>query len=162
MGRTADKLAEIGKELDALTRTVDASNATEFEASVATFDPIQRIVNGVGSVLLKPAHLTSGSGWPETLRTKLATAFHWARSGLRLIMQSGRSIVPCSTAAVRIGLANHEAIAAAKAGVIGLTLSAAAAYAGRNIRVNCVAPGLVETPLTGKIISSEASSPGRR
>ena len=41
------------------------------------------------------------------------------------------------------GLANHEAVAAAKAGIIGLVLSAAATYASRGIRVNGVAPGLV-------------------
>lgn len=63
----------------------------------------------------------------------------------------------CSSAAARIGLANHEAIAAAKAGVIGLTLAAAATYAPRNIRVNCVAPGLVDTTLTAKIMGNEAA-----
>jgi 3-oxoacyl-[acyl-carrier protein] reductase len=52
---------------------------------------------------------------------------------------------------------NHEAIAAAKAGVIGLALSAAATYARNNIRVNCVAPGLVRTPLTETITRNEAS-----
>jgi NAD(P)-dependent dehydrogenase (short-subunit alcohol dehydrogenase family) len=54
-------------------------------------------------------------------------------------------------------LANHEAIAAAKAGVIGLTLSAAATYAARGIRVNCVAPGLVRTPMTARLTSNEAT-----
>jgi NAD(P)-dependent dehydrogenase (short-subunit alcohol dehydrogenase family) len=65
--------------------------------------------------------------------------------------------VLCSTAAARAGFANHEAIAAAKAGVIGLTLSAAATYAPRNIRVNCVAPGLVDTPLAARITGSPAA-----
>ena len=59
-------------------------------------------------------------------------------------------------AAARIGLANHEAIAAAKAGVIGLTLSAAATYAGRNIRVNCVAPGWIETAMVRPVFKDEA------
>ena len=58
-------------------------------------------------------------------------------------------------AAARLGLANHEAIAAAKAGIIGLTLSAAATYAARGLRVNAVAPGLVRTPMTTRITSSE-------
>lgn len=157
MGRTADKLVQLGKELDAPTQAVDASDAAEFETAVAAFGPIQGIVNCAGSVLLKPAHLTSDTDWSETLRTNLTTAFHVVRAGVRLMMQTGGSIVLCSTAASRIGLANHEAIAAAKAGVIGLTLSAAASYAGRNIRVNCVAPGLVETTLTAKITSNEAA-----
>jgi NAD(P)-dependent dehydrogenase (short-subunit alcohol dehydrogenase family) len=62
-----------------------------------------------------------------------------------------------SSAAARLGLANHEAIAAAKAGVIGLTLSAAATYAPKRIRVNAVAPGLVRTPLTARITGSESA-----
>ena len=62
-----------------------------------------------------------------------------------------------SSAAGRIGLANHEAIAAAKAGVIGLTLSAAATYAARGLRVNCVAPGLVHTKMSEKITSNPSA-----
>lgn len=69
----------------------------------------------------------------------------------------GGSIVLMSSAAGRIGLANHEAIAAAKAGVIGLTLSAAASYAARGVRVNAVAPGLVRTPLSARLVGNEAS-----
>ena len=53
-------------------------------------------------------------------------------------------------------LANHEAIAAAKAGVSGLVLAAATSYASHGIRVNCVAPGLVQRR------SPRASRPARR
>ena len=53
---------------------------------------------------------------------------------------------------------NHEAIAAAKAGVIGLMQSAAASYASRGIRINAVAPGLVKTEMTRRIWSSEKSA----
>ena len=157
MGRNENKLAQLGKELEAPVQAVDASNAAEFEAAVGAFGTFQGIVNCAGSVLLKPAHLTSDADWSETLRTNLTTAFHVVRTGARVMMQTGGAIVLCSTAAARVGLPNHEAIAAAKAGVIGLTLAAAATYAGRNIRVNCVAPGLVETPLTAKITSNEAA-----
>ena len=67
-----------------------------------------------------------------------------------------------ATAAARVGLPSHEAIAAAKAGVIGLVRSAAASYAGRGIRVNAVAPGLVKTPLTEKIWSHSKSAEASR
>jgi NAD(P)-dependent dehydrogenase (short-subunit alcohol dehydrogenase family) len=73
------------------------------------------------------------------------------------MMNTGGSIALCATAAARTGFANHEAIAAAKAGVIGLTLSAAATYGSRNIRVNCVAPGLVATPLTSRITQNDSA-----
>ena len=63
------------------------------------------------------------------------------------------SIVLVSTAAAQIGFANHEAIAAAKLGLEGLARASAASYANRNIRVNVVAPGLVNTPLAAPIVN---------
>jgi NAD(P)-dependent dehydrogenase (short-subunit alcohol dehydrogenase family) len=66
-------------------------------------------------------------------------------------MQEGGSVVLVSSAAARVGISNHEAIAAAKAGVIGLMRSAAATYAARGLRFNAVAPGLVRTPMTERI-----------
>jgi NAD(P)-dependent dehydrogenase (short-subunit alcohol dehydrogenase family) len=89
--------------------------------------------------------------------TNLTSAFATVRSAARVMMSGGGSIVLVSSAAARGGLANHEAIAAANAGVIGLTLSAAATYAGHGIRVNSVAPGLVRTPLTARLIATETS-----
>lgn len=72
-------------------------------------------------------------------------------------MKTGGSIVLCSSAVARTGLFNHEAIAAAKAGIEGLARAAAATYAQRGIRVNCVAPGLVETPLSARLTANEAA-----
>lgn len=91
------------------------------------------------------------------LSTNLGTAFSLLRAAAPLIGRGGGgSIVLMSSAAARIGLANHEAIAAAKAGVQGLALSAAASYAARGVRVNVVSPGLVRTPLSARIVGSEA------
>ena len=73
------------------------------------------------------------------------------------MLRSGGSIVLVASAAAQLGFANHDAIAAVKAGVMGLTRSAAATYAPRNIRVNCVAPGLVQTPLAQPILQNEAA-----
>ncbi len=74
----------------------------------------------------------------------------------------GGSIVLVSSAAAQIGLANHEAIAAAKGGIAGLTLSAAASYAPSGVRVNAVAPGLVQTKLTERLTSSERAEEASR
>lgn len=110
-----------------------------------------------GSLLLKPAHLTKKDELDQVLEANLYPAFATVAGAAKAMQAGGGSIVLISSAAARHGLANHEAIAAAKGAIISLTLSAAASYAARGIRVNCIAPGLVETPLTERITSSEAA-----
>jgi len=157
LGRSVERLQQLGDELSAETRSIDATDAGELERAVVDFGPINGIVNCAGSLLLKPAHLTTETEWRQTIESNLTTAYATVRAGAKALWSGGGSIVLCATAAARTGLANHEAIAAAKGGVIGLTLSAAATYAGRNIRVNCVAPGLTDTPLAARITSNEAA-----
>ncbi len=156
-GRTEPSLALITAELQCSYQVVDARDFDALDRSIQSSGPVDAIVNCAGSLLLKPAHLTTEKEYRETIDLSLTTAFAAVRAGAKAMMNTGGSIVLCATAAARAGFANHEAIAAAKGGVIGLTLSAAASYASRNIRVNCVAPGLVETPLTERITLNEAA-----
>jgi NAD(P)-dependent dehydrogenase (short-subunit alcohol dehydrogenase family) len=60
-----------------------------------------------------------------------------------------------STAAAKTGIANHEAIAAAKGGIEAMVRAAAASYASRGLRINAIAPSLTDTPLSQAIIGSE-------
>ena len=134
---------------------VEADNSASIEACVDTaskkFGTISGVVNCIGSVLLKPAHLTSDDEWAHTISTNLTSSFSLVRAAAKKMGKSGGSIVLVSSAAAQIGLANHEAIAAAKAGIIGLTLSAAATYSSRGVRVNAVAPGLVKSEMTRRL-----------
>jgi NAD(P)-dependent dehydrogenase (short-subunit alcohol dehydrogenase family) len=160
--RREEALQALSAELDTPYQIVDATSLEAMEqcvrTAVETVGTIHGIVNCVGSVLLKPAHLTSGAEWDDTLSTNLTSAFATVRAGYQALKKEGGSIVLLSTAAARIGLPNHEAIAAAKAGVIGLMQSAAASYASRNIRINAVAPGLTKTEMTRRIWSHEKSA----
>lgn len=156
IGRNGDKLAALCAEVNAQYVVTDLTNLEAVETAVQAFGPIDGIVNCAGSILLKPAHITTEAEFQLTLDTNLKTAFIVLRAGVKN-MPDGGSIVLISTAAARLGYANHEAIAAAKAGVMGLALSAAATYASRNIRVNCVAPGLVDTPMASRITGNEAA-----
>jgi NAD(P)-dependent dehydrogenase (short-subunit alcohol dehydrogenase family) len=153
-GRNPGKLEALAAEIGAVPLVLDARRAAEVQAglegAVERFGRVDGVANCVGSLLLKPAHLTSQDEFDATVATNLGSAFATVHAAGR-VMRQGGSIVLVSSAAARLGLPNHEAIAAAKAGIIGLALSAAATYASRGLRVNCVAPGLVETPLTAGI-----------
>jgi len=160
--RSSDRLENLAQELQAPKFEVDATKIDQveacFEAASIKFGTVHGAVNCVGSLLLKPAHLTKDAEWHETLETNLTSAFATVRATAKTMLGEGGSVVLMSSAAARIGLANHEAIAAAKAGVIGLAQSAAASYAGKNLRFNVVAPGLVKTPLTQNIWKSERAT----
>jgi NAD(P)-dependent dehydrogenase (short-subunit alcohol dehydrogenase family) len=156
--RDPHRLHPLAEELGTPAVPLDATRFDEVEACVrAIVERLGRldgVANCVGSLLLKPAHLTSEAEWTATLTTNLTSAFAVVRAAAEALT-SGGAIVLVSSAAARLGLANHEAIAAAKAGVIGLMLSAAASYGPRGIRVNCVAPGLVRTPLTARLTQNQ-------
>ena len=134
-------------------------DATDFQAVEDVFKQagdLDGVVNCSGSLFLKSAHLTSKEQYQAVMDASLTTAFATVRAAGK-VMNKGGSVVLISSAAAMEGLSNHEAIAAAKAGILGLTLSAAATYAGQNLRVNAVAPGLTETPMTAALTGNETS-----
>ena len=164
--RDAGRLDALAESLGAAAVERVSLDAADFDAvdrlvadAAARHGPIAGIANCVGSLLLKPAHLTSADEFARTIAQSLTSAFAVVRAAGRVLagQPDGGSVVLVSSSAARIGLANHEAIAAAKAGVIGLTQSAAATYGSKRLRVNCVAPGLVRTPLTARITSSPSA-----
>jgi NAD(P)-dependent dehydrogenase (short-subunit alcohol dehydrogenase family) len=159
--RGADKLTALQTELPALhTVVADATQPAEVEVAVKStierFGRLDAYVHAVGSILLKPAHLTSLDDWQRVIDLNLNSAFYGLKAAvLPMQAQGGGSIVLISSVAAQAGLPNHEAIAAAKGGVNGLVLAAAASYANKNVRVNAVAPGLVDTPMVAALLGSE-------
>ena len=159
-GREQAKLVSLSSEVGGDVEPLDARDFDAVSAcvrrAVERHGRLDAAVNLAGSIVLKPAHATSSDDWDGVIGTNLRTAFSLVRAAAPAIGSSGGgSLVLVSSAAARLGLANHEAIAAAKAGVEGLTRSAAATYASRNVRINAVAPGLVRTPLSERLVSTE-------
>ena len=119
----------------------------------------------VGSTLIAPAHRTKAAQYSEVMRVNADSAFHmltvWV-DALRAQPEAARgaSAVFASSVVARIGVANHEAIAAAKGAVEALVRSAAATYAPQGIRINAVAPGMTETPMTAGLLKMEAMRAG--
>lgn len=159
--RRPEPLLALASELNAIAVTTDALDTAAVDAlfrdALGTYGRVDGVLHAVGSILLKPLHRTTDDDLATTLDLNLTSAFRVARGATRAMMKTGGSVVLMSTGAAAIGLANHEAIAAAKAGVEGLVRSAAATYAGRGVRFNAIAPGLVETPLSERLFRSEAA-----
>jgi NAD(P)-dependent dehydrogenase (short-subunit alcohol dehydrogenase family) len=131
-------------------------DATDFDAVNEVFKqagPIDGVVNCAGSLLLKSAHTTSQEQYQAVIDSSLTTSFATVRAA-GMHMKGGGSVVLISSAAALVGLANHEAISAAKAGIIGLAQSAASTYANLHLRFNVVAPGMTDTPLTAGLVSN--------
>lgn len=110
----------------------------------------------VGNIRLGALHRMRDADFVECLQANLISAFHTLAAFIAHLRADNRpgAAVLVSSAAARIGTPNHEAVAAAKAGVEGLARGAAATYAANGIRINVVAPGIMETPATAGILGS--------
>lgn len=152
--------AELGPAAVALVADLTESSAVDaaFGEVVERLGQPRALVHAVGSTMLKPVHALSDAEIQEVLAVNLLSAFYAMRAFVRTAPRDQpASILLFSSAASKIGLLNHEAIAAAKGGIEGLVTSAAATYAARGIRVNAIAPGLVRSRMTQRLVQNEAT-----
>ena len=164
VGRDDATLAEVAADAHLAADTTTAEGAAAaIQACIAQLGaPPTQLAHCVGSTLIAPLHRTKPAAWSEVLRVNLDSAFHVLHAWINAL--EGRpgpgSAVFVSSVVARIGVANHEAIAAAKGGLEALVRSAAATYATRGLRFNVVAPGLTETPLTAGMLKHDAMREG--
>jgi len=159
--RTADAVDALAQEIGGMSAAVDATSFAAVEAFLsevrAAHGRLDGVANCAGSVFLKPAHLVTEEEWADVLAANLTTAFSVVRAAAKVMEPAHGAVVLVSSCAARVGLANHEAISAAKAGIEGLARAAAASYAKQGLRVNAVAPGLVPTPGTARLTRTETA-----
>src|SRR4029450_2182549 len=108
-----------------------------------------------------PLHELTDEGWMRTLELNLSSVAYSNRAAIRqfLAQGSGGAILNLASALAFSPSPAHfatHAYAAAKAGIIGLSKSAAAHYAPNDIRVNVLAPGLVDTPMARRAAGDQA------
>ena len=158
-GTTAESAQKITTALGAhgvQGRALDVNDGPALDALV---DDIVKTHGGL-HVLVNPAGITrdmlamrlKDDDWDAVIDTNLKAVFRLSRAAIRPMMKQryGRiiSITSVVGAAGNAGQANY---AAAKAGVAGLTRALARELGSRNITVNCVAPGFIETDMTAKL-----------
>jgi meso-butanediol dehydrogenase / (S,S)-butanediol dehydrogenase / diacetyl reductase len=97
---------------------------------------------------------TNSTDWDDVLRVNLRGSFLVSKYALPL-MTAGGSIIHMASVAGITGLRNRAAYSASKGAVVALTRSMAIDYAKMGIRVNCLCPGFVRTPLTETLFSDE-------
>ncbi|MGQ9723986.1 MAG: SDR family NAD(P)-dependent oxidoreductase [Tepidimonas sp.] len=163
VGRDAGLLEDVPAQARIAADTTTPEGAAQaMAACTAQLGAPTHLAHCVGNTLIAPLHRTTPAQWREVLRVNLdsalATLGAWIES--RRNAQAPGAAVLVSSVVAGIGVANHEAIAAAKAGVEGLVRSAAATYAGLGLRINAVAPGMTDTPLTAGMLKVPAMREG--
>jgi NAD(P)-dependent dehydrogenase (short-subunit alcohol dehydrogenase family) len=118
------------------------------------------LAHAVGSTLIAPLHRTQAEQAREVLRINLESSLWTLQAWIASLNGAPGAAVFVSSVVARIGVANHEAIAAAKGGVEALVRGAAATYAAQGLRVNAVAPGMTETPMTQGMLKLPAMRDG--
>ena len=162
VGRDGGRLAEV----EATVRIV--ADTTTPEGSALAVTACQEalgvaptlLAHCVGSTLIAPLHRTRLDAYREVMRVNLDSAVFMLQAWIAALQGGPGAAVFASSVVARIGVANHEAIAAAKGGVEALVRSGAATYASQGVRINAVAPGMTETPMTAGMLKMPAMREG--
>ena len=152
--------AVAGSLEDVLPLTVDVARADQVEAAiddvVERFGRLDVVFNNAGiEATQQPLHETSLDNWARVMAVNADGAFHVLKFGIAGLLRSGGgAVVNMSSSAAINAKENISPYTFAKAGLIGLTRSAAIEYAGRGVRVNAVAPSVTMTPLVQRFVAS--------
>ena len=147
--RTSDNIAGLDVihiPFDATTETLDYSLLPE---------KLDGFVYCPGSINLRPFKGLSTEAFEKDFQINVAGAINSLKSVLGQLSASGNaSVVFFSTVAVQTGMPFHSSVAASKGAIEGLTRSLAAEFAPK-IRVNAIAPSIVNTPLASKFLNND-------
>jgi NAD(P)-dependent dehydrogenase (short-subunit alcohol dehydrogenase family) len=157
-GRVHAEEGDLVIEADVATEA--GAGAALVQASDAFGAPPDAVAHCAGAILIAPIGRTSEAQYRECLAANLDSAFFIAKAYAPRVQKAQRpgSLLFFSSVAAGIGVSNHAAIAIAKGGIEGLVRSLAADFSGAGLRVNAIAPGLLRTPATERLLSNAAAA----
>jgi NAD(P)-dependent dehydrogenase (short-subunit alcohol dehydrogenase family) len=162
VSRSAGRIESIGDDLVIEAELATPAGAADAMWTVeATFGSAPDVfVNCAGSTLIASMSRTREEQYRECLRANLDTAFFGVQAWLDALKRAEKpgAAVLFSSVVAGVGVANHAAIAAAKGAVESLVRSVAADISTLGIRINAIAPGLMRTPMTARLVGSEAGA----
>ena len=123
------------------------------QAALERYDRLDVACNnaGIGGDT-KPTAELSIEGWQKVIDINLSGVFFGMKYQIPAMLKGGGgSIVNMASILGQVGFANSSAYVAAKHGVVGLSQTTAIEYAAQKVRVNSVHPGIIDTPIWGKI-----------
>ncbi|HEU4688242.1 MAG TPA: 3-oxoacyl-ACP reductase FabG [Vicinamibacterales bacterium] len=145
-------------EVASLDVTDTASVESLIEGVMARHDRIDILVNNAGIVRDQLMLRMKREDWDEVIATNLTAAFTCVHAALRpMIKRRAGRIISISSVVGQMGNPGQANYAASKAGLIGFSKALAREVASRNITVNVVAPGLIETDMT-KTVAEKAQA----
>ncbi len=127
------------------------------EAAQTELGGLDVLANVAGIGLYSHTVETSDEQWARVLGINLTGVFQMCRAALPALEASRGSIVNMASSAGLVGVGYAAAYCASKGGVVQLTRSLAVEYAARGVRVNCVCPGGVDTPLARNFLPPEGA-----
>ncbi len=137
----------------------DSSSPEDNKALVAgtlkKYDSLDIAVNNAGIAgPISPVGEYPLDGWQKVIDVNLSGAFYGMRYQIPAMEKKGGSIINVGSILGQVGTRNSCAYVAAKHGLIGLTQTAALEYASKNIRVNCIGPAYIKTPMLESVLDS--------
>ena len=141
------------KNVPGIGKVLDARDAAQCDALIESVQKevgdIAILVNNAGITRDNLALRMKDADWDEVMETNLRAVFRLSRAVMRGMMKArwGR-VINITSVVGASGNAGQANYAAAKAGVVGMTKSLARELGSRNITVNCVAPGFIDTDMT--------------
>jgi 3-oxoacyl-[acyl-carrier protein] reductase len=159
--RTLELLAEAGVEAEARKFDVaDPAQTAEFvDHVVQAHGRVDALVNNAGITRDALIMRMSLEQWDQVLRVNLTGAFVCLQAAAKvMIKQRSGSIVNMASVSGMVGNIGQANYAASKAGLIGLTKTAAKELAARGVRVNAIAPGFIETDMTAAVPEKAAQA----